>query len=169
MTEAEYSNLVSRMRGRLELFFGRMLRGASLPDEPEDLVQETFERLWKCHREINPRVRPVEGLVMTIARNLFLDKVRSARKFGERVEYSDFLGLSYDPEVEAMWTERVERLDAVLAEFDESDRTVISLYHIDGYDVRTIASLLGASEGAIRTRLCRARRRVARAFGIAEP
>ena len=44
----------------------------------------------------------------------------------------------------------------------------VGLRHIEGYDNARIASLLGTSEGAVRTAVSRARRRVAEAFGIVQ-
>ena len=47
---------------------------------------------------------------------------------------------------------------------ETSQQTLLRLRHIEGYDNTAIANLLGTSEGAVRTALCRARRRVALIF-----
>ena len=52
---------------------------------------------------------------------------------------------------------RFERLHAALARLPEDYRETITLYYLDGESCRSVAASLGASEAAVRQRLCRAR------------
>lgn len=52
---------------------------------------------------------------------------------------------------------RIERLHAALARLPEDYRETITLYYLDGQSCRSVAASLGASESAVRQRLCRAR------------
>ena len=52
---------------------------------------------------------------------------------------------------------RFERLHAALARLPEDYRETITLYYLDGESCRSVAAILGASEAAVRQRLCRAR------------
>ena len=44
-------------------------------------------------------------------------------------------------------------------------RAPLVLYSVQGYSVREIAEILGISEGAVKTRLCRARAKFREVFG----
>lgn len=52
---------------------------------------------------------------------------------------------------------RFERLHAALARLPTDYRETITLYYLDGESCRSVAASLGASEAAVRQRLCRAR------------
>ncbi len=52
---------------------------------------------------------------------------------------------------------RFERLHAALARLPEDYRETITLYYLDGESCRSVAASLGATEAAVRQRLCRAR------------
>lgn len=64
--------------------------------------------------------------------------------------------------------EAAAEVDRILAALPESQQTLIRLRHVEGYDNASIAAILGSSEGAVRTALSRARRRVAEIFASAQ-
>lgn len=53
----------------------------------------------------------------------------------------------------------------VVASLSADDRLVLVLFYVDEYPVRQIASIMNLSEGAVRTRLSRARDRFKVAYG----
>ena len=62
--------------------------------------------------------------------------------------------------------QRNSYIDSVLSKLPDSQQSLLRMRHIEGYDNAEIARVLGSNEGAVRTALCRARRRVAELFDI---
>ena len=75
--------------------FVRIVRDQSAA---EDLVQELFIRLWNRSREFDPNRGTLEIWILTIARNMAIDHVRSAKaRFATRlrpVEHIDYLAVA---------------------------------------------------------------------------
>lgn len=162
MTEKEFAQLAVELRPRLLRTASGVL-GADA-GTAQDVVQDTLLKLWSMRADID-RYRSVEALACVIAHRLALNVVR-ANTPGRFVELDQCAGAVDSPEDDMMARERTERVDAVLASLPEAQRTLIRMRHEQGYDNATIAALLGTSEGAVRTALCRARARVAALFGI---
>lgn len=163
VSEKEFSQLARNLRPRLVRTAAGVL-GPSSP-ECEDVVQDTLLKLWDIRADID-RYRSVEALACVIAHRMALNVVRASSP-GRFVELDQCVAATPSAEDDYVAGERGRRLDAVLASLPEAQRTLIRLRHIDGYDNRTIADLLGTTEGAVRTALCRARRQVASVFGVA--
>ncbi len=125
----------------------------------EDLAQDTMLKLWSM-RERLTEYRSVEALARIIIRRLALNAVRQhhgAISLEDAAELSD----AESPDTELERNENAARVDAVLAALPEAQQILIRLRHVEGYDNAAIAAVLGTSEGAVRTALSRARRRVA--------
>lgn len=162
MTDKEFAQLAVDLRPRLLRTASGVL-GADMA-AAQDVVQDTLLKLWGMRADID-RYRSVEALACVIAHRLALNVVRGNAP-GRFVELDQCTGAVGSPEDEMMARERAARMDAVLAALPEAQRTLIRMRHEQGYDNATIATLLGTSEGAVRTALCRARARVAALFGI---
>ncbi len=162
ITEKEFSQLALELRPRLLRTAAGVLGVSSAACE--DVVQDTLLKLWDIRSQID-RYRSVEALACVIAHRLALNVVRASAT-GRFVELELCTAATPGPEDEYLSGERARRLDAVLASLPEAQQTLIRLRHIEGYDNASIASLLGTTEGAVRTALCRARRRVANVFGV---
>src|SRR5437016_2634832 len=71
-----YRSLLEHLRRRLEIFFGRKLRG--MPAEVEDLVQETLLAIH-AKRETFDRTQALTPWAYTIARYKLIDHLRRTR------------------------------------------------------------------------------------------
>jgi len=132
-------------------------------DEAEDVAQDVMLKLWNM-RDCLDRYNSVGSLGMVMARRMALNVLRARHP---SVSVEEVCSESYDdlsPEEVLVRQETSEKIDAVLASLPESQQTLIRLRHVEGYDNAAIASILGSSEGAVRTALSRARRRVAEIF-----
>lgn len=130
-------------------------------DEAEDVVQDTMLKLWSLRDSLD-RYSSVEALAVVITRRLAINVLRMRRPTVAVEDYE-----SADAETPLTVLENSEnerRFDHVLSVLPESYRTLIELRHVEGYDNVAIAAILGSSEGAVRTALSRARRRVAEVF-----
>ncbi|KAA0207015.1 sigma-70 family RNA polymerase sigma factor [Candidatus Uhrbacteria bacterium] len=146
--------IVAKYQGVLRRFFRYRL---SDPERAEDLVQETFERAFRALPGFESRNASYQTYLLRIAQNLVVSEYRR----------HDSPIITEAP-VERAWVGRLEardELDRAMEMLDERDRDVIRLYYREGYSVREIASLWETSENAIKLRLSRARRRLARSMG----
>lgn len=161
MTPVEFEILASTLRPRL------LKQACSIvdADSAEDVVQDTMLRLWSMHGELD-RYGSIEALAVVITRRLALSSLR--RSSTQALEGIDVIADQLSPE-EAMIARQQERyVDDVLSRLPDAQQTLLRLRHLEGYDNAAIAALLGSTEGAVRTALSRARRRVAAIFNIKE-
>jgi len=133
------------------------------PALADDIVSETFIRLWHARARVDlPSVR---SYLLAIARNLFLDERRRAR----RVEPLDDRTLDDRPGPEQCAGSRVQ-LRTVLAarqELPEVDRASVRLSAEEGMAYDEIAATLGISAVSARVKVHRARLKLAAARGSA--
>ncbi len=135
-------------------------------DEAEDVAQDVMLKLWSMRADLD-RYSSVESLAMVMTRHMALNVLR-ARKVSVPVEDSNISPEELSPEDVMVRREAAAEVDRILAALPESQQTLIRLRHVEGYDNASIAAILGSSEGAVRTALSRARRRVAEIFASAQ-
>jgi RNA polymerase sigma-70 factor (ECF subfamily) len=92
----------------------------------------------------------LQGWLSTIARNKFLDHVKSPR-------HSASAPLEAAPELPAPDLETVQQVRQALSKLDAEDRSLILLVDLEGHSYGEAAELLGISEAALTSRLRRAR------------
>jgi len=150
--EVELASIYEERRGELFAFLLGMTRD---PDVAEDVLQDTFLKLVREARagRMPDEVRP--WLYRTAA-NAAIDRGRRgatlARLLPRLLDRSD----PPRPESEVLRSERDAELHAALAHLDP-DRRAALLLAARGFSGYEVAGLLGRSEGATRTLLCRAR------------
>jgi RNA polymerase sigma-70 factor, ECF subfamily len=150
--EAELATIYEERRGELYAFLVGMTRDA---EAAEDLLQDTFLRLVREARagRMPEQVRP--WLYRTAA-NAAIDRGRRGatllRLLPRLLDRSD----PPRPEGEALRAERDAELHAALGRLS-ADRRAALLLAARGFSGSEVADLLGRTEGATRTLLCRAR------------
>jgi RNA polymerase sigma-70 factor (ECF subfamily) len=163
--DAEDANLLARVAGGdlgrplEELYdryavrlYGLGLRLLGDPGLAEELVQETFVRLWQSAGRYDPQRGSVTSLVFTIARRLAIDLRRrpSSRPFAE-LEASQ--GAERDPGGDA-----IDRLLLGLHVRDALDslpggqREVLELLYLQDLTQRQVADRVGVPLGTVKTR-----------------
>ena len=118
--------------------------------QSEDLVQETVLRAWRGWPGLRER-RAVKGWLYKI---LYREFARSASR--GRIQTVPLDELVIEPEVHADPVLGLDMLRA-LAALDEQSRHALLLQVLGGFNCAEIAEVLGTSEGAVMTRLTRAR------------
>jgi RNA polymerase sigma-70 factor (ECF subfamily) len=149
-----FGALVAKYQGVLRRFFRYRL---SDHERAEDLVQETFERAFRALPEFRSSNASYQTYLLRIAHNLVVSEYR-------RPDPS--MPVEAPPKRE--WVDRLEARDEVdraMRALETRDREVLRLYYYDGYSVREIATQWNASENAVKLRLSRARRTLARSTG----
>ncbi|MBM4031965.1 MAG: sigma-70 family RNA polymerase sigma factor [Planctomycetes bacterium] len=132
--------------------------------EAEDLAQEVFLVAWRKRGELRPSLPPGPWL-RGIARNL----ARNARRRAQPVAFVGDAALEWLEgvyrRIEAppgeQWADRLDALEACLAELDEADRLHLSLRYDGGCSYDEISARLKTSLESVKKRLYRARRRLA--------
>lgn len=121
----------------------------------EDVVQETFLRAWR-HPESFGEGTSARGWLITVARNVVIDRARAARLRETR---------EHEPEPMPDHAQRVVDtlvMDAVLASLSYEHRRVLTELYYNGRTYTEAAVCLGVPTGTVKSRshyaLCELRR-----------
>lgn len=130
--------------------------------DPEDAVQDSFEKLLKKVSEIRKKECCIlPGYIVYIVRSTCIDLLRQRqRREGRNQPLDEGADLS-TPSVEDL-LELVERrgmLTAVWPSLSEVDRLLLEGKYIYGFSDGELAAQLGCGESSVRMKLTRARRR----------
>ncbi len=143
--QGAFRALYERYGTRLYRFF--LAYGADA-DMADDLVNETFIRLWEHLDAYQERDR-FEGYLFRIARNLLIDKQRQESRFlplDDRPRQEKHVS----PEENAIHQENLEDLHKALQKLKPDYRTVLILRFFYDYTPAQIARVMERSEGAVR-------------------
>jgi RNA polymerase sigma-70 factor (ECF subfamily) len=122
-------------------------------DQAEDLTQELWERVIRLRQKPQKVLNPT-GFLLTIARNLCLNHLRSNRRTSSIEDVQE----SALPSASMREMSELEELVLIaLNELPMEMREVLILYTYSGYRFDEIATMLGKSVDAVRMRASRAR------------
>lgn len=126
--------------------------------DAEDCVQETFVRALRALRK-TPEISSVRAWLLTICRNVCLDRIRAARRHGV-ASLDD--GISAEPMAVACDEDLHIDFYRALRELPEVDRQAFVLVDVLGCRSHEAASILGLdAPSTVRSRLAKARRQIA--------
>lgn len=126
--------------------------------DADDLVAATFEIAWRRLEDV-----PLDDAgpwLFAVARNLWRNKRRSDQRARSLLERLDGGMVHVDPD-ESETHPNATALRAALGRLGDDDRELLILIAWDGLTPTQAAAVLGCSPVAARTRLHRARRRLA--------
>ncbi|HEY3282870.1 MAG TPA: sigma-70 family RNA polymerase sigma factor [Armatimonadota bacterium] len=136
------------------------------PTAAEDLVQESFARLWHSRRRVDPR-RSLRAWLFTLARNAALNHLKrrgretpfTSLSEGElrRVSEVPDTTLSGSPEAALVSGCLRDVVRQALQVLPEEQRVAVLLREAEGCSYREVGEVLGCSEGNARVITCRAR------------
>jgi len=137
------------------LLYSVILRSVSNQSTAEDLVQETFLRIWNRIHTFDLERGRLEGWMVTIARNRAIDYLRSLRsqpgESGTSLEDLEHSGLFVTRETEAERLTRKNAVGAALDSLNESQREVLELTHFQGLTQTEIADRLQKPLGTVKS------------------
>jgi RNA polymerase sigma-70 factor (ECF subfamily) len=121
----------------------------------EDMVQETFLRVWNGIQNFDPARGPLARWVLSAARNRGIDYLRSwegrmARGAFPIYEW-DQPSTSTDAEDELLNADLVRALHSAMARLSERQQTILNLAYVEGLTQMEMAERLERPLGTIKT------------------
>jgi len=155
---ALFSELVARYE---KPFLNKIIRMLGDKDEAEDIVQETFVKIYiQGHRFTDQGENSFRAWAYTVL-------IRTALSYLRKVKRERLATVHLDNELIEALADKSNAFDlyelkdeilSVLSRLPGAVRRILSLRFLEGLTYEEIAAEEGVSEGAVRTRLSRARR-----------
>jgi len=158
-----YRELVRRHAGNLRRFAGRLLRDDT---EAEDVVQETFLRLWQRAADYTAAAR-VGTWLHRITHNLAVDRLRARGRL-TALDDDDEAASSARPLALLDQKRRAEALERALAALPERQGAAVTLVHLQGMTGTEASEVLGVGSEALESLLARGRRKLKALLGEPE-
>lgn len=114
-------------------------------DAMQNAILHAFEKLHTLRRE--------DYFKTWLTRILINECYQIVRSRRQQVPYEEYMAEHVDTGGEAEYSEVFE---AVMG-LEDNYRVPVVLFYVEGYSVREIGQILGISQGAVKTRLCRGR------------
>ena len=148
-----FNSMVNRYKGRLMNVIGRML---SSQEEAEDVVQETFVRVYQ-HRQSFDFKHCFSTWIYTIGLNLARNELRKRKRF-RFYDITDMPGHEAELSVEPKLPSRLpEVLNEAIKSLPEKYRTAFLLRDVQEMPYEEVAQVLGVPLGTVKSRVNRAR------------
>jgi RNA polymerase sigma-70 factor (ECF subfamily) len=162
-----FSILVRRYQNRV---FNAAYRMLGSKEEAEEVVQDTFIKIHQGMDSFRSE-STFAAWVFRISHNLCIDTLRSRKKRsaiqlvpfksrtsegeggGELPELDDIPDSSLEPAQQLDVQEESAVLEASLKSLPESQRAVLVLHDLEGFQYQEISEIIGASIGTVRSRL----------------
>jgi RNA polymerase sigma-70 factor (ECF subfamily) len=157
LTTAGEQQLESTPQLLLRLLYAQMRRLAGPRPDLDDLVQSAAERALKSWARYQGR-SALSTWTWAVAYHVLLDHERWYRRWRRRFSYSEDVALpeaqcAHHGESIALQAERARRLQRALQSLPPAKRAVVVLHEFEGLSMREIASIVGANERTVRSRL----------------
>ncbi|MBN2616581.1 MAG: RNA polymerase sigma factor [Bacteroidales bacterium] len=139
--------------------FRLSLRMLQNREEAEDVVQEAFLKLWSMTDRLEAYQNP-EGLLMTMTRNLCIDKLKSKKNKAVSLIDEWYKGNGYDPHHQSELKDLIQRVMQVVDTLPEQQRIIVQLRDVEMYSFDEIAEITGHDSNYLRVNLSRARKKI---------
>jgi RNA polymerase sigma-70 factor (ECF subfamily) len=123
--------------------------------DAEDLVQDTFLKVWRTGSAFDPVRGSLDTWMLLVARSIAIDLLRrrsvEARKLASRSrasEASDEPG----PEWHAEVTDLFQRASQAMARLPQRQRAVLELTYLGQRSTKEVAELMGIPRGTVKSR-----------------
>jgi RNA polymerase sigma factor (sigma-70 family) len=158
----DYSREILRMEKFLRAYLHRF---APQSADIEDLLQETYARLFGLTPEERAAIVNVQGFAVRSARNVAMDWVRHRQVIAidSIEEIADWPVIEDEARLEEIvhTHQQLERVARGVARLPERCRQIFTLRRVYGWSQKEIAQRLGIAEGTVEQQLVKAVRRCA--------
>ncbi|MBQ4802743.1 sigma-70 family RNA polymerase sigma factor [Aquimarina sp. MMG015] len=138
--EAKFSNLFDKHYNRLYNYALKVLEETELSEE---LVQETFIKLWENFEHINQSERSIESFLITTLKNKIIDSYRKKRT---REKHTNVYALhtTLETEIDKQW-ELLERIENIYTTLEQKTTDIFKLSRDKGFTYKEISQKKGIS------------------------
>ena len=136
--------------------YNSSLRIVGVPEEAEDIMQESFLTAFRKLKTYNGEVS-FGAWLKKIVINRSLDELRKRKVLFEELHAELPVMSEPEPEVESITLEEVKSAINLLS---DGYRTILSLILLEGYDHEEVSEILGIKNVTSRTQFSRARQRL---------
>lgn len=149
MTREQFISHVESTQRAFRRFLTALCCGdAQLAD---DIAQEAYIKAYLSTDSLKDADR-FNAWLWRIGYTTFINHQRSARYF---VDYDEVRGVAAETTSDSAF--RYQELYRALALLPDKERTSVLLFYMEGYAVKEVATIVGASEEAVRQHLSRGR------------
>ncbi len=154
MTENEFISAVKQNNKRIYLIALSITQNSS---DAEDVMQNVFLKLWKYNKPFNNEEHLKKWLT-AVSVNESRDYIKNP--FRKRK-------LPLDHAVNIAVFDKTQNIDLFRAimSLDTKERTIIHLFYYEDMSVADISQILKLKKSAVKTRLCRARKKLKTILG----
>ncbi len=121
----------------------------------EDLVQETFLRVWNRVHSIDSERGAIGPWLLAIARHRAIDYLRSSagrdRNTAVELDETDHAPLYREMEAGILISDQVRRVKAAMEKLAPNHRTVVELAYFEGLSQSEMSAKMGQPLGTIKT------------------
>jgi RNA polymerase sigma-70 factor (ECF subfamily) len=152
--EAAFERLYNETRAKL---YGVLLRILGRPALAEEVMQETYLKVWKMADQFNPAIASPITWMVAMARNRAIDIVRKRGEVSieEEPEALDVPSDSPPPLARREMTEELKRLLSCLGRLDPEKQRIVLLAYYSGWSRDQLATKLDIPVNTIKTWLRR--------------
>jgi len=147
MTVGEYNRAVDAFADNLFRFVLKNLKDESTA---EDIIQDTFEKLWLKLEEVS--AAKVKSYLFTSAYHTMIDYIRK-----EKRNVVTDPALLCEGQGGTSYSDLAEVLDRAIQNLPEDQKAVVMLRDYEGYSYREISGITGLSESQVKVYIYRAR------------
>lgn len=147
MTVTEYNSCADLYSDGVYRF---ILKNIKDDDTANDIVQESFVRMWERVKEIS--FEKAKSYLFTTAYHTMIDHIRRNKRYSE-------MDGTYETELQSSnsYNDLKEVIDEAVAKLPEIQRTVILLRDYEGYAYDEIGDITGLNESQVKVYIFRAR------------
>ncbi len=147
MTADQYNSCVDTHADGIYRF---ILHNIKDEDDAKDIVQDTFEKCWKNHA--NVQYEKAKSYLFTTAHHTMIDKIRRAKKT-EPMGDDEY----HHPSHEKNYSDLKQILNQALSRLPQIQKSVIMLRDYEGYSYEEIGEITGLNESQVKVYIYRAR------------
>lgn len=147
MTTKEYNKTVESLADGIFRFALKYLRDEF---EAENVVQNTFEKLWVRKDKVD--VNTAKAFLFKIAYNNCIDLLRKAKR---STSMEEVVENNYSHTEQ--YSDAMEIINEAVDKLPENQKTAIMLRDYEGYDYRSIGDITGMTEAQVKINIYRAR------------
>jgi len=130
--------------------FRFILKNLRNEHDAQDIVQDSFEKLWINHKKLDPG--KAKSYLFTTAYHTMIDHIRKKKYSGSIEDIPETSNETFRD-----YSDLREILDEALAKLNEVQRSVVLLRDYEGYSYHEIGEITGLNESQVKVYLYRAR------------